>query len=104
VHDLGGTVLVRHLVTSIAKTKNGAIEIGVAGENGTRTIVSDIVVNAAGAWLGRIAAIAGQSVDLELTKGTIIVLSHRAVHCVINRCRIRRVRTLLFPRAIHEVD
>ncbi|MGQ9500816.1 MAG: anaerobic glycerol-3-phosphate dehydrogenase subunit GlpA [Anaerolineae bacterium] len=50
-------------------------------------IHADMVVNAAGAWAGRIAALAGLNVPVLCGKGTMIAINHRALNTVVNRCR-----------------
>lgn len=46
-----------------------------------------ITVNAAGAWAGRIAAMAGCEVTVVAGKGVLVAVDHRLVNTVINRCR-----------------
>ncbi len=45
------------------------------------------VVNAAGVWAGEIARMAGASLEIIFSKGSLIVLSQRLVNSVVNRCR-----------------
>ncbi len=45
------------------------------------------VVNAAGVWAGEIAKMAGASLEIIFSKGSLIVLSQRLVNSVVNRCR-----------------
>ena len=51
------------------------------------TIYADMVVNAAGAWAGRIAALAGLDVPVRCGKGTMVAINHRVLNTVVNRCR-----------------
>ncbi|MCS7260131.1 MAG: anaerobic glycerol-3-phosphate dehydrogenase subunit GlpA [Anaerolineae bacterium] len=51
------------------------------------TIYADVVVNAAGAWAGRIAALAGLNVPMRCGKGTMVAINHRVLNTVVNRCR-----------------
>lgn len=51
------------------------------------TIYADMVVNAAGAWAGRIAALAGLNVPVRCGKGTMVAINHRVLNTVVNRCR-----------------
>ncbi len=46
-----------------------------------------ITVNAAGAWAGRIAALAGCEVKIVPAKGVMVALNHRLVNTVVNRCK-----------------
>jgi glycerol-3-phosphate dehydrogenase len=50
-------------------------------------IRADMVVNASGAWAGRIAALAGLSVPVLCGKGTMVAINHRVLNTVVNRCR-----------------
>lgn len=47
----------------------------------------EIVVSAAGAWCGEIAALAGAHIPLRYSKGTLLVTHERLSHRVINRLR-----------------
>lgn len=51
------------------------------------TVGADFVINAAGAWADRIARLAGLSLPLELSKGSMLVSNRRVSHRVIHRCR-----------------
>jgi glycerol-3-phosphate dehydrogenase len=46
-----------------------------------------VVVNAAGAWAGQIAALAGCRVSVLPGKGIMIAMNHRLVNTVVNRCK-----------------
>lgn len=83
----GGRVLTRCQVTGIDVSGGVVRAVRIADDGGEIRIDTDAVVSAAGAWSGRVAALTGQNVELELTKGAIIVLSHRFVGHVVNRCR-----------------
>jgi glycerol-3-phosphate dehydrogenase len=50
-------------------------------------IRSDVVVNAAGAWAGQIAELAGCRVTVLPGKGIMIAMNHRLVNTVVNRCK-----------------
>ena len=45
------------------------------------------IVNASGVWAGMIAHLAGASLEVVFSKGSLIVFSQRLVNTVINRCR-----------------
>ncbi len=89
VRAAGGDVLLRHRVTEILKS--GDRVVGVAGENlatGERfTIHADIVLNCAGAWAGKIAALAGCEIKVTPGKGVMIAMNSRLVNTVINRLK-----------------
>src|SRR5213078_620026 len=50
-------------------------------------IRSRVVVNAAGAWAGQIAELAGCRVNVLPGKGIMIAMNHRLVNTVVNRCK-----------------
>jgi len=50
-------------------------------------IRADVVVNAAGAWAGQIAELAGCEVTVLPGKGIMIAMNHRLVNTVVNRCK-----------------
>jgi glycerol-3-phosphate dehydrogenase len=45
------------------------------------------IVNAAGVWAGKVARLAGASLQVIFSKGSLIVFNRRLVNTVINRCR-----------------
>jgi len=60
-------------------------------------IFADMVVNAAGAWAGRIAEMAGVLVQVIPGKGTMVAMNHRIVNTVINRCKRPSDGDILVP-------
>ncbi|NCF66094.1 MAG: anaerobic glycerol-3-phosphate dehydrogenase subunit A [Chloroflexi bacterium] len=60
-------------------------------------IYADIVVNAAGAWTGKIATMAGGDVLIMPAKGTMVGMAHRLVNTVINRCKMPSDGDILVP-------
>ena len=50
-------------------------------------IRSDVIINAAGAWAGQIASLAGCVVTVLPGKGIMIAMNHRLVNTVVNRCK-----------------
>ncbi len=67
----------------------------VSGEDAE--IYADIVVNAAGAWTGHIAEMAGCDVLIMPAKGTMVAMAHRLVNTVINRCKMPSDGDILVP-------
>ena len=61
-----------------------------------------MVVNAAGAWAGKIAQTGGVEVNVRAGKGTMIALSYRIVNTVVNRCKMPADGDILVP--IHTVS
>jgi glycerol-3-phosphate dehydrogenase len=60
-------------------------------------IQADLVINAAGAWAGKIAAMVGILVQILPGKGTMVALNHRVVNTVINRCKLPADGDILVP-------
>ena len=60
-------------------------------------IHADIVVNAAGAWVGKIGATIGVEIAIRPGKGTMIAVSQRVVNTVINRCKVPSDGDILVP-------
>lgn len=60
-------------------------------------IQADLVVNAAGAWVGKIAATAGIPIQMTPGKGILMAVSHRVVNTVINRCKMPGDGDIIVP-------
>jgi glycerol-3-phosphate dehydrogenase len=58
---------------------------------------ADVVVNAAGAWAGQIAELAGCRVNVLPGKGIMIAMNHRLVNTVVNRCKPPADGDILVP-------
>jgi glycerol-3-phosphate dehydrogenase len=54
--------------------------------DGDRRVDADVVVNAAGAWAGRVAALAGADLEMRPTKGVMVVVDRPASR-ILNRAR-----------------
>lgn len=93
----GGTVLTRHRVTGFELADGRVRAVRVDGRDGAFGIGADVVVNAAGAWSARVVDMVGGRIDLELTKGSIIALSHRIVGRAVNRCRPPTSHDIIVP-------
>ena len=65
------------------------------------TIYADMVVNASGAWAGKIAATVGIRVHIIPGKGTMLAMNHRILNTVVNRCKMPADGDILVP--IHTV-
>ena len=68
---------------------------GTAG--GTEEIRADYVVNATGAWAGRIGDMAGLDVEVRPSKGVMTIMNTRQVDTVINRCRPKGDADIVVP-------
>jgi glycerol-3-phosphate dehydrogenase len=60
-------------------------------------IHASYVVNAAGAWAGKIAAMAGVKVTVVPGKGTMIAMNHRMINTVVNRCKLPDDGDIIVP-------
>jgi len=47
----------------------------------------DYVINAAGAWSGQVAELAGQKLNISPDKGVLVIFNHRITSRVLNRLR-----------------
>jgi glycerol-3-phosphate dehydrogenase len=84
----GGVVLTYHSITALA-VERGAVSGVTVRNNHTgeeRCLVTGMVVNAAGAWAGQIAAMAGCSVNVRPSKGTLVAMAYRFTNTILNRC------------------
>lgn len=66
-------------------------------EGGTEVIRADHVVNAAGAWAGRLGEMAGVDVEVRPSKGVMTVMNTRQVDTVVNRCRPKGDADIVVP-------
>jgi glycerol-3-phosphate dehydrogenase len=95
--DAGATVLTHAPVTSL-QVEDGRIIRAMLGRGGGRTTVRpEVVVNASGAWCGTIAAMAGQRIDMQLDKGSMVVFNGRVVNGLVNRLRPPADGDILVP-------
>ncbi len=99
----GAQVFTYHPVISFIKSSNqvkGVICLDLE-TNEEMHIHCSLVVNASGAWAGKIANLAGVQVQMLPGKGTMLALNHRIVQKVINRCKLPSDGDILVP--IHDV-
>lgn len=85
----GASVLTYHEVTAI-DTEGGQVSAVhcVDHKTGEEVVIDcGFVINAGGAWSGRIAAMAGcHDVEVVPGRGIMIAMNHRLVNSVVNRC------------------
>jgi glycerol-3-phosphate dehydrogenase len=65
------------------------------------TVYADMVVNASGAWAGKIAGSIGIEVQIIPGKGTMVAIAHRVLHTVVNRCKMPSDGDIIVP--VHTV-
>lgn len=99
----GAQVLTYHSVVDLIREGDTVVGATVedlrTGEQ--KRIESAFVLNAAGAWAGKIAALAGVKVTVVPGKGTMVAMNHRMVNTVINRCKLPADGDIIVP--IHTV-
>lgn len=92
-------------LTRIVTGEDGAVagvelEAGRTGER--RTIACSAVVNAAGAWAGQVAALAGARLGMRPGKGAMLVMNRRLTSAVVNRLAPAGDGDILVP--VHTVS
>ncbi|HEY85117.1 MAG TPA: anaerobic glycerol-3-phosphate dehydrogenase subunit A [Chloroflexi bacterium] len=97
--EYGAEVLTYHKVTDLLTRQNkvtgAAVKNILTGEN--LTIEADMVINAAGAWAGQIARMAGCEVKIVPGKGAMVAMNYRMVNTLINRCHVPGDGDILVP-------
>ena len=95
----GARVLTYHRVLSLevdgGKVKGALVRDERTGEE--TTVHAEVVVNAAGAWAGQVAELAGCEVQVLPGKGVMIAMNHRLVNTVLNRCKMPGDGDIIVP-------
>ena len=99
----GARVLPRHPVVGFEREGDrlAAVRVRDQAGGGERLIGCEWVVNAAGAWAGRIGAFAGVPIEMIPGKGVMVVMASRYVRGVVNACRKPADGDIVVPQ--HEV-
>ncbi len=86
---LGANLLCHTKVIGFEKENNRikAVHLAHTGTGRETVIEPEQVINAAGAWVARVAALAGIRIEMLYSKGTLLVTGHRVANRVINRLR-----------------
>lgn len=95
----GGKLLVNTRVVRF-ETENRSIKrVHLAHiHTGEETVVQpEQVINAAGPWVGKVAALAGLEIEMLYSKGTLLVTAHRVTDRVVNRLRSPGDGDILVP-------
>jgi len=66
-------------------------------EGGREEVRADYVVNATGAWAGRIGDMAGVDIEVRPSKGVMTIMNVRQVDTVINRCKPKGDADIIVP-------
>ncbi|MEA2014256.1 MAG: FAD-dependent oxidoreductase [Thermodesulfobacteriota bacterium] len=85
----GGKILTHHRVVEVIREHGQCTGVKALEESTGRVteVRGGIIINAAGAWGGRIASLAGSGVPMTLSKGSLIITNHRLTNMAINRLR-----------------
>ncbi|MFC6835351.1 anaerobic glycerol-3-phosphate dehydrogenase subunit GlpA [Halomarina ordinaria] len=104
--EFGGRVETHAAVTDVLVEDGEVVGVEVThdagpakhGEGeGVEEIHADHVVNATGAWAGRLGAMAGVDVEVRPSKGAMVVMNCRQVDKVVNRCRPKGDADIVVP-------
>ena len=97
--DHGAEILTYHRVLELERRDDAIVGALVRNElTGEEVrIATQVVVNAAGAWAGQIAGLAGCKVTILPGKGIMIAMNHRLVNTVVNRCKPPADGDILVP-------
>lgn len=101
--EYGAQVLTYHEVYDLIVAEEGnrqrvvGARVRDEAEGEELEIHADMVINAAGAWTGKVAAMAGADVEILPSKGTMIAMNHRVVNTVVNRCHMPSDGDIIVP-------
>ena len=95
----GAQCLTYHEVSSVLKEQDRVTGVRVRDllAKESYDVKASVVVNAAGIWGQRLAAMAGVSLTMFPTRGTLLILGHRLNGMVLNRCRKPADADILVP-------
>jgi len=82
----GGTVHPHAPLTDLA-VEDGRVVAATVGGAVEETVEPEFVVNAAGAWAGEVAAMAGVDVEMAPSRGAMVAVDYDGLDPVLNRCR-----------------
>ncbi len=75
-----------------------AVRVSDLRQGRSRTLAADLVVNAAGPWAGKVAALAGVEVPMRPGPGVMVSMGGRKTHMVINRLHPAGQGDILVPQ------
>ncbi len=82
-----GATVHTHAPLEGLQVADGRVEAASVGGSVDGTIEPTFVVNAAGAWAGSVAAMAGLDVSMAPARGVMVSVDYDRPHPVLNRCR-----------------
>ncbi|WP_299267479.1 FAD-dependent oxidoreductase [Halorientalis sp.] len=83
-----GARILPHSPLESLRVRNEQVVSAQLGGTADETIEPDYVVNAAGAWAGQVAAMAGLEVTMAPSRGVMISVAYDQCEPVLNRCRV----------------
>jgi glycerol-3-phosphate dehydrogenase len=87
----------RVMAFNIRQSKIASIQL-LDTETGKETILeTDLVVNAAGAWAGQVAGLAGIKINVLYSKGSLVITHNRLTERIVNRLRPASNGDILVP-------
>jgi glycerol-3-phosphate dehydrogenase len=106
--DRGARIETHAPVTDVLVEDGRVVGVEVTHESGpgkrvhrspgtTEEIRAEYVVNATGAWAGRVGELAGVDVEVRPSKGVMTIMNVRQVDSVINRCRPKGDADIIVP-------
>jgi glycerol-3-phosphate dehydrogenase len=96
--DSGATVWLHHQVLALHRSRGSIDRVTLGDAAGHETILEPVqVVNAAGAWAAEVAALAGVTIPMVYSKGSLVITDDRLTTRVINRLRPATDGDILVP-------
>jgi glycerol-3-phosphate dehydrogenase len=96
----GAQVMTYHVVKALELDGEDRVAGAVCEDMRTGEEVhihASFIVNAAGAWAGKIAGLAGVKVTVVPGKGTMVAMNHRLLNTVVNRCKMPADGDIIVP-------
>jgi glycerol-3-phosphate dehydrogenase len=88
VGEAGAEILTRHRLTGLLSHRGGMLaRVVPADGEAPFQIEAQVVVNAAGPYVGHVAAMTGVALPVALGKGTMVAMASRLTQTVLNRCK-----------------
>ena len=97
--ELGARILPYHPVLALLRDGSRVTGARLRDLRGDRELEvrAECVVNAGGAWGGRIAGLAGLHVGVRPGKGVMVAVNHRLAGAVVNRCHLTGDGDIVVP-------
>jgi glycerol-3-phosphate dehydrogenase len=95
----GAKILPYHPVTALVREGDRVVGARLHDLRGEQEVEvrAECVINAAGAWSGQIARLAGCEVGVRPGKGVMVAVNHRLADSVVNRCHLTGDGDIVVP-------